>query len=323
MAEFDPDDAQDSDYDGAWKEALRLHLAAFLDCYFPNFAELVDWSIEPEWLDKEIGQIIGQANRRNRAVDVLFKVFLKTGQEQWILCHLEIQTSHEANFEWRVDLYNAGLKWTYQRDVITLVILADLRSGWRPCERRFELAGFKSHLQFPICKVTDRLESDWNKAVSLPVEVARAQVAALRTANDPDARFHAKTEIVRNLYKAGYTADTIRELYRLIDWMMHLRRDLESQFEHEMIVFEEELSMPYVTSIERNAEARGIERGRQGTIRLLLRLLSRSCGELPSSLQEQIQQLSTDQCLELGDALLDFKSAEDLRAWLSRHITPE
>ena len=73
------DDRQDSDYDGAWKEALRLYLRAFIEQYFPALATLVDWSFEPEWLDKEISQIIGQPGHRNREVDVLFKVRLING----------------------------------------------------------------------------------------------------------------------------------------------------------------------------------------------------------------------------------------------------
>ena len=315
------DDRQDSDYDGAWKEALRLHLRAFIEQYFPALAELVDWSFEPEWLDKEMSQIIGQSGHRNREVDVLFKVRLKNGNEQWILCHLEIQTSYEADFAFRVDLYNAGLKWLFRQHVLTLVILADLRSDWRPSEHHFELAGFESRLRFPICKILDRLDSDWANSTSLPVQVARAQVAALRTASDPEARFHAKTQLVRNLYSAGYSANDLRELFRLLDWMMHLKRNFEARFDLELTEFEKEQRMPYVTSIERNAEARGLEEGReegrsQGRVMLLLRQLTRTCGELPDSERSQVQRLSLEQCESLGDALFDFESLDDLQDWL-------
>jgi hypothetical protein len=62
---------QDSDYDGAWKEALRRHLPEFLAKFFPELYDLVDWTAEPEWLDKEISQVLGQPGRRNREVDVL------------------------------------------------------------------------------------------------------------------------------------------------------------------------------------------------------------------------------------------------------------
>src|SRR5206468_841339 len=113
---------------------------------------------------------------------------------------------YEADFAFRINLYHAGLEWHFRRDVLTLVILADLNGNWRPGEYRFELGGFESYRRFPICKVLDHLESDWIEDRSLAVQVARAQIAALRTASDPEARYHAKTQLVRNLYTAGYSA---------------------------------------------------------------------------------------------------------------------
>ena len=69
LTAFDQD--QDSDYDGAWKEALRRFLREFLAKYFPLVYAAIDWTHEPEWCDKELSQVIGQAGKRNRQVDVL------------------------------------------------------------------------------------------------------------------------------------------------------------------------------------------------------------------------------------------------------------
>jgi len=65
------------------------------------------------------------------------------------------------------------------------------------------LGGFESRLRFPVCKLIDKLDSDWRDDHSLPVQVARAQVAALRTAGDPTGRYGAKWQLVRNLYDLG------------------------------------------------------------------------------------------------------------------------
>ena len=74
----------DSDYDGAWKEALRSHLPEFIGKYFPAEYAAIDWSQEPQWCDKELSQVLAEAGRRNREVDVLVKVQLRSGGEQWI-----------------------------------------------------------------------------------------------------------------------------------------------------------------------------------------------------------------------------------------------
>ncbi|NEQ11006.1 MAG: Rpn family recombination-promoting nuclease/putative transposase, partial [Moorea sp. SIO4E2] len=63
---------------------------------------------------------------------------------------------------------------------------------------------------------------------------------------------------------------------------------------------------------------KGREEGAQRERALILRLLSRSLGEIPSELQQQISQLSLDQLEGLSEACLDFSNLEDLRAWLNK-----
>jgi predicted transposase YdaD len=60
-----------------------------------------------------------------------------------------------------------------------------------------------------------------------------------------------------------------------------------------------------------------IERGkREEALSFTLRLLTRRIGEVAPDLQAQIQNLPTFQLEELGLALLDFSSPDDLTAWL-------
>ena len=89
---------QDSDYDGAWKEALRLHLPDFLAKFFPAVHAAINWNAPQEWRDKELSQILGQSGTRNQRVDLLAKVSLLSGEPQWILLHLEVQSSSEPEF---------------------------------------------------------------------------------------------------------------------------------------------------------------------------------------------------------------------------------
>ncbi|MDY6939413.1 MAG: Rpn family recombination-promoting nuclease/putative transposase [Cyanobacteriota bacterium] len=51
---------------------------------------------------------------------------------------------------------------------------------------------------------------------------------------------------------------------------------------------------------------------------LILQLLSRTLGELPSPISEQITRLSWEQLEELNLALLDFSTLDDLVTWLER-----
>jgi hypothetical protein len=308
----------DSDYDGAWKEALRLHLPEFIEKYFPAEHAAIDWRQELEWLDKELSVVLAQAGERNRQVDVVAKGRLKNGQTQWILVHVEVQSSFESNFAARIAIYNAGLTWSFRERVLTLVVLADLRRNWRPDEDVFRVGTFETRIKFPVCKLLDRLDSDWRDQHSLPVLLARAQIEALQTARDAEARYRAKWQLVRGLYDLGYNAEQLRQIFGLVDWMMRLRKDLEERFRLELSSLEEERRMPYVTSIERLAEARGEARGR---VSVVLALLAEVCGPLAAEVEDRVRGLSVEQLEELAKSLLHFQSLTNLENWLDTHTT--
>ena len=88
----------------------------------------------------------------------------------------------------------------------------------------------------------------------------------------------------------------LRELLRLIDWMMHLREDLEQRFRVELAEFEEQMKMPYVTSVERLAKA-------EGGAGVLVRLLRRVLGPLPEEIEGRIRSLSYPEIEALGEEL--------------------
>jgi len=304
---------QESDYDGAWKESARRHLRQIMEKYFATIAALIDWSYPPEWFDKELSRILARSGRRPKSVDMLAKVRLLTGGEQWILLHLEVQSGWEAGFEFRIFRYNSGLVWIYEQRVVTLVVLADLDDAWRPDEYVFRIGDFETRLRFPVCKLIEKLDGDWRDDQSLPVQIARAQIEALQTASDPEGRYRAKWRLVRNLYDLGYNAEELREIFRLIDWMMTLREDLNQKFEQELTALEESLNMPYVTSVERIAEARGEARG---VASLLVELLAGRCGPLPDDIEQRIRGLPMRRLRELGKAVFDFRSNGDVQSWL-------
>jgi hypothetical protein len=126
----------------------------------------------------------------------------------------------------------------------------------------------------------------------------------------------------------GYNAEEVREVFRLIDWMMHLREDLSQKLEQELTALEESLNMPYVTSVERIAEARGEARGKalgeargkvEGGAGVLLRQLRKLCGPLPEDLAQRIRCLPLERMEALGEGLFELRSLQDVQAWLDAH----
>ncbi|HET6385368.1 MAG TPA: hypothetical protein VFJ58_18400, partial [Armatimonadota bacterium] len=85
---------------------------------------------------------------------------------------------------------------------------------------------------------------------------------------------------------------------RFIDWLMALPPELEQKFDEQLSRDEEELSMPYVTGIERRGIQKGLEQGleqgrEQGELReaqnALIDILGARFGSLPPNLVERVR----------------------------------
>jgi hypothetical protein len=254
-----------SDFDSPWKEALDQFLDAFLAFFFPAIHADVDWTRGHEALDKEFQQIIQNAGLGKRLADKLFKVWLRDGLEQWLLIHVEVQGDYESIFSERMFVYNVRAFLLYNRPVVSLAVLTDEQPEWRPNHFAFGRWGSTTEIHFPIVKLIDwakdseALEQNNNPFAA----VVLAHLRTLQTRQQPETRGQWKLRLVKGLYQRDWTADQVRQLFRLIDWIMALPEALEEEFRIAVFQYEEEKRMPYVTSIERLALAEGREIGRE------------------------------------------------------------
>ncbi len=86
-----------------------------------------------------------------------------------------------------------------------------------------------------------------------------------------------------------------------------IRRYLREELMRESVIYQE---------IEQEARQKG--RQEEGAS-LVLRLLARRLGQVAPEVRAQIQQLPVAQLEELGEALLDFSSTQELTDWLQDH----
>ena len=310
-----------ADYDSPWKDVLDLFFEAAMEFFFPPAHAQIDWPRGYEFLDKELQKITADAAIGRRVVDKLVKVWLKTGQELWVLLHLEVQGQRETDFATRVYVYHFRIFDRFNAPVATFVILTDEEQNWRPTEYRTELLGTKLQFEFPTAKLLDygdrwdELEQSDNPFAV----VVQAHLIALRTRNNPQDRLQSKWQLTRRLYERGFNKREIIGLYRFLDWVLTLPKGLTDEFEDRLTAYEEERKMKYVTSIER----RGIEKGKRiGSAELLLRLLRQRFGALEESVQAQVRALPLEEIEALSDALFGFATRADLEAWLQQHPLP-
>ncbi|WP_059001133.1 DUF4351 domain-containing protein [Leptolyngbya sp. NIES-2104] len=307
-------DSPRADFDSPWKEALDDYFQEFIAFFFPQIYADIDWNREYEFLDKELQQIVRDAEIGKRYADKLVKVWRKSGIEAWVLAHIEIQAQEETGFGERMFIYNYRLRDRYDRPVVSLAVLGDDRFNWRPSQYQNEFWGCAITFDFPIVKLLD-YESRWDELVSSTnpfATVVMAHLKAKETRNNPLDRKLWKFTLTRQLYERGYDREDILKLYRFIDWLLALPEDLELELKQDLDRLQEQQTMPHVTGIER-----------LGSAKVILVQLTRLFGELPSNLQSQVQSLSASQLDELALALLNFTSIEDVTNWLQANPTQQ
>jgi hypothetical protein len=91
-----------SDFDNPWKDVLEHFFGQFLAFFFPDAHAAIDWGRRYESLEKELQQIVSESELGLRLADKLFKVWLKDGQETWILIHVD-QEPVRSRPGWRAD----------------------------------------------------------------------------------------------------------------------------------------------------------------------------------------------------------------------------
>lgn len=283
-----------ADYDNPWKEALSLYFRPFMAFFFPTIESAIDWERGYEFLDKEFQQITRDAESGRVYADKLVKVWRGDGEEVWVLIHVEIQSQVQADFAERMYVYNYRIFDLYRRPVVGLAVLADERESWRPERYESELWGCRVCLEFPAVKLLDYRTRDalLSESTNPFAVIVAAHLTTQQTDRDLSERYQGKLRLAKSLYQRGYSRQDIVELFRLIDWMMVLPSAIESEFKEEFRRFEEDLQMPYVTSIERLARQEGLsegilQKGREDIVDVLTVRFE----DVPPSLVEAINRL--------------------------------
>ncbi len=142
-------------YDSPWKEALEQYFEPFMALLFPKIHRAIDWSCGHEFLDKELQQVVGDADQGKRLADKLVRVWRRDGREAWVLIHVEVQSQEEVAFAQRMYVYYYRLCDRYDHDVVSLAVLGDDNPNWRPSRFERELWGCRLEFGFQIAKLLD------------------------------------------------------------------------------------------------------------------------------------------------------------------------
>jgi hypothetical protein len=312
-----------ANYDESWKEALNEYFESFLIFFFPEVHQLIDWTQTPRSLDKELQEITASSATEKRIADKLYQVWLLDKRVIWILIHIEIQSQYEVDFGERMYVYNYRSFDLYHKPVVSLAVLGDESSKWRPNTYSYAIGGCEVSLKFPIAKLLD-YESRWQELETNTNPFAIIVMAHLKTkatTGNLSEREQWKWTLVRGLYERGLNKEQIVKLFKIIDMMMTLPEQLQQKLVKKINSFEEERKMPFISPTEQMAIERGKEIGKeigalQNARNYITTVLQARLGEVSLEITASLAQISNlsilDEMLKLAvtvNSLDDFKQA--------------
>ena len=305
------------DYDSPWKNILESYFEEFMQFFFPDAARDINWSHVYEFWDKELQQVVRDANLGRRYADKLVRVWRNSGEQKLVLVHIEIQGQRDTDLAERMFVYNYRCYDRFKQPVASLAVLADESAEWRPNSFSYGFWGSETSIRFPVVKLTDyRNQIEMLETSDNPFALATlAHLETQQTRKNAFMRFESKLRFTRSLYIRGWSREKIIELFHFIDWIMQLPSELEDKLWVEINKIEEEGKMPYISSVERIGYRRGLDEGEiKGRKEYIGLGLSLKFGDDVSLLMASISEIQDpDRLLTIMNAIFTTCSIEEIQ----------
>jgi predicted transposase/invertase (TIGR01784 family) len=295
-----------SNQDAVWKLILEVYFQEFIEFFYPEIAKKIDWSYGYVSLEQELQSITTDAIEGKKFVDKLFQVRSLEGEEKEILVQIDVQGQMDNGFPLRLFQYYYRIFDLRKKPIITLTILTDSNKTWHPRNYQAEVWDFPVlNFNFKSCKLLDY----WNNKQTLEESnnpfalVVLAHLAFIETKGKPHTRAQIKFSLTRRLYKKGYEKDYIINLFKVLDWVLALPKELALEYRVKIHQLEEEKKVNYITSIEALSLEEGLEKGlregrQEGRYEVAKNLLAEG---MPLNFVRKVTQLPDLELVEVGE----------------------
>lgn len=200
--------------DTLWKGILENLCPDFLRFFFQDADKLLSIEKGFEFLDKELEQLFPTEEiDAPKFVDKLVKVFTRSGKEEWILVHIEVQGYSDKDFAKRMFTYFYRILDKYGKPVTTIVIFTDRNKKYRPSVFEYEFLGTRNSFSFNTYKIIDQneellIENDNPFAIV----ILTVLLALKRKKLNDESLFNLKYLLAKNLLKRKIEKKKIDDL---------------------------------------------------------------------------------------------------------------
>ena len=249
-----------------WKATLEDLFDDFLRFFYPEADEFFDLNKGFEYLDKELDQLFPPEadNYAPRYVDKLVKVFTKTGQEEWILIHIEVQGYTDQDFARRMFQYYYRILDKYDKPITAFAIFADSNKSFHPKYYEREFLGTKVYYAFNTYKIIDQSDEELETSNNpFAMAVLSAKLALSHNKLDDQQLFDLAYNLAKGLLTKQMPKEKIRKVMSFLRYYLHFENpQMFANFTKEIaILTERKITMGIEEFLLDRAEKEGIKKG--------------------------------------------------------------
>jgi hypothetical protein len=221
------------DDDTAWKQILRPLFEPFLEFFFPEIHEAIDWSRGPEFIDTGFERLVPGMKRGGRVTDILAKVRLRDGSTRWLLVHVEVQGAGETTGEFNERVFDCHFLVQHRHQIeakgdakglVSVAVVIDPSASFRPGRHTKRLLGLTIIFEFPVVRLID-YEDRRSELATSPnpfalVTLAHLELMGTRSEDERFDAFRGLLQLARKLYNRGIQAENTVLLVRFLAWIL-------------------------------------------------------------------------------------------------------
>jgi predicted transposase/invertase (TIGR01784 family) len=249
-----------------WKSALEDLFDDFLRFFYPDADQLFDIERGFEYLDKELDQLFppDEDIYALKYVNKLVKVFMRNGQEEWILIHIEVQGYTDRDFAKRMFQYYYRILDKYDKPITAFAIFADANKSFHPKHYKRGFLGTEVYYSYNTYKIIDQ-DDEQLEASNNPFAMAvlTAKLALSGKKMKDEQLFDLAFGLAKRLLSKQIPKLKIRKVMSFLRHYLHFENnEMIVKFEQEIsILTERSITMGIEEFLLDQAEKKGIQKG--------------------------------------------------------------
>jgi predicted transposase/invertase (TIGR01784 family) len=259
-----------------WKGVLEDLFDDFLRFFYPEADKLFDLDKGFEYLDKELEQLFPPEadNFAIRYVDKLVKVFTRTGNEEWILVHVEVQGYTDQGFAKRMFQYYNRIFDQYDRPITAFAIFADTNKNFHPKYYEKEFLGTRLHYSFNTYKIIDHSDAELEASNNpFAMAVLSAKLSLSRPGLKDQQLFEMAYDLAKRLLTKQFSKEKIKAVMTFLRYYTRFDKpEMITKFVQELsILTEKSNTMGIEELLLDQAKKEGMEKGELKKARAIAR----------------------------------------------------